>query len=55
MTAVRSRLSSFPPLIPHDNADIQNESGFLPPIAAFADAVRAADVTFAQHKFEEKT
>lgn len=28
---------------PHYNADIQNESGFPPPVTAFADAVRAAD------------
>jgi chromate reductase, NAD(P)H dehydrogenase (quinone) len=28
---------------PHYNLDIQNESGFPPPVTVFADAVRAAD------------
>jgi chromate reductase len=39
------KIAGGPPFdsFPHYNLDIQNESGFPPPVTAFADAVRAAD------------
>jgi len=39
------KIASGPPFdsFPNYNADIQNDSGFPPPVIAFADAVRAAD------------
>lgn len=39
------KITGGPPFdsFPHYNLDIQNESGFPPPVTAFADAIRAAD------------
>jgi chromate reductase, NAD(P)H dehydrogenase (quinone) len=39
------KITASPPFdsFPHYNLDIQNESGFPPPVTAFADALRAAD------------